>query len=166
MSPEVAVSTIGLAADQTLPQFDGPVFRRVIGSFMSGVVVITTSADDGTPHGMTVSAVSSLSLDPPMLLVCLHSASATQEAVRKSGRFAVNILAEDQGKLAERFARPSPTGKFAGVHIREGLTGVPVLEGALAVVECRVAEAVTGGTHRVFLGQVLHAEATEGSPLA
>jgi flavin reductase (DIM6/NTAB) family NADH-FMN oxidoreductase RutF/DNA-binding FadR family transcriptional regulator len=159
------VSTIGLAADQTVPGFDGTVFRRVIGSFMSGVVVITTS-DDGRPHGMTVSAVSSLSLDPPMLLVCLHSASGTQEAVRRSGRFAVNILAEDQGELAGRFAKPGATDKFDGVVVRTGRTGVPVLEGALAVVECRVAEAVTGGTHRVFLGQVLHAEANEGSPLA
>jgi flavin reductase (DIM6/NTAB) family NADH-FMN oxidoreductase RutF/DNA-binding FadR family transcriptional regulator len=159
------VSAIGLAAEQTVPQFDGTVFRRVIGSFMSGVVVITTS-DDGTPHGMTVSAVSSLSLDPPMLLVCLHSASGTQEAVRRSGRFAVNILAEDQGELAGRFAKPGATDKFDGVAVRTGRTGVPLLEGALAVVECRVAEAVTGGTHRVFLGQVMHAEATEGSPLA
>src|SRR6476619_6011647 len=131
---------------------------------MSGVVVITTS-DDGTPHGMTVSAVSSLSLDPPMLLVCLHSASGTQEAVRRSGRFAVNILAEDQGALAERFAKPA-ANKFEGVAVRSGRTGVPLLEGALAVVECHVTEAVAGGTHRVFLGEVRHAEATEGSPLA
>jgi flavin reductase (DIM6/NTAB) family NADH-FMN oxidoreductase RutF len=146
------VSTIGLAADQTVPQFDGTVFRRVIGSFMSGVVVITTRADDGTPHGMTVSAVSSLSLDPPMLLVCLHSASGTQEAVRKSGRFAVNILAEDQGWLAERFAKPA-ANKVDGVAVRTGQTGVPLLEGALAVVECEVAEAVAGGTHRSSWGR-------------
>jgi flavin reductase (DIM6/NTAB) family NADH-FMN oxidoreductase RutF/DNA-binding FadR family transcriptional regulator len=148
-----------------LPAFDATVFCRVIGSFMSGVVVITTS-HDGRPHGMTVSAVSSLSMDPPMLLVCLHSASGTQEAVRRSGRFAVNILAEHQGAVAERFARSGAVDKFDGVPVRSGHTGVPVLDGALAVVECRVCEAVTGGTHRVFLGQVLHAEATEGSPLA
>ena len=152
-------------SEQAAPGFDGTVFRRVIGNFMSGVVVITTS-HDGQPHGMTVSAVSSLSLDPPMLLVCLHSGSGTQEAVRSSGRFAVNILAEDQGHLAERFARSGATDKFDGVPIRIGHTGVPLLEGALAVVECRVAEAVTGGTHRVFLAQVMYAEATDGSPLA
>ena len=123
------MSAIGLATNQTAPPFDGAVFRRVIGSFMSGVVVITTSADDGTPHGMTVSAVSSLSLDPPMLLVCLHSASGTQEAVRRSGRFAVNILAEDQGELAGRFAKPGATDKFDGVAVRTGRTGVPLLGG-------------------------------------
>jgi flavin reductase (DIM6/NTAB) family NADH-FMN oxidoreductase RutF/DNA-binding FadR family transcriptional regulator len=151
--------------ERSVPEFDATVFRRVIGSFMSGVVVITSSYD-GQPYGMTVSAVSSLSLDPPMLLICLHSASTTQEAVRQSGHFAVNILGEDQGQLAERFAQPGSADKFNGVPIRHGVTGIPVLEEALAVVECRVAEAVTGGTHRVYLAQVVHAEATGGSPLA
>jgi flavin reductase (DIM6/NTAB) family NADH-FMN oxidoreductase RutF/DNA-binding GntR family transcriptional regulator len=149
----------------TDPAFDGAVFRRVIGNFMSGVVVITTE-HDGAPHGMTVSAVSSLSLDPPMLLVCLNSRSGTQEAVHRSGRFAVNILAEDQGHLAEQFARSGSADKFAGLDTRPGRTGVPILHGALAVVECRVAEVVCGGTHRVFLADVVHAETTEGSPLA
>ncbi len=147
------------------PSFDGAVFRRVIGNFTSGVVVITTE-HDGAPHGMTVSAVSSLSLDPPMLLVCLNSRSGTQEAVRRSGRFAANILAEDQGHVADRFARPGNTDKFAGLDTRPGRTGVPLLHGALTAVECRVAEVVSGGTHRVFLADVVSAETTEGSPLA
>src|SRR3954451_24570658 len=108
------------------PAFDGTVFRRVISSFMSGVVVITTT-DGGAPRGMTVSAVSSLSLDPPMLLVCLNSSSATQEAVRRCGRFAVNILAEHQGHIAQRLARPGSDDKFAGLDPRDGRTGVPVL---------------------------------------
>jgi flavin reductase (DIM6/NTAB) family NADH-FMN oxidoreductase RutF/DNA-binding GntR family transcriptional regulator len=145
--------------------FDGTVFRRVISNFMSGVVVITTT-HDGVPYGMTVSAVSSLSLDPPMLLVCLNASSATQEAVHAAGRFAVNILAEHQGHVAERFARPGTDDKFVGLTVRDGRTGVPVLPGALATVECRVVEVVSGGTHRVFLGEAVHAEATEGSPLA
>jgi flavin reductase (DIM6/NTAB) family NADH-FMN oxidoreductase RutF/DNA-binding GntR family transcriptional regulator len=145
--------------------FDAMVFRRVIGNFMSGVVVITTT-DGGAPRGMTVSAVSSLSLDPPMLLVCLNAASSTQEAVRSSGRFAVNILAEHQGHVAERFARPGSDDKFGDLETRPGRTGVPLLSGVLATVECRVAEVVGGGTHRVFLAEAVHAEATEGSPLA
>jgi 4-nitrophenol 2-monooxygenase / 4-nitrocatechol 4-monooxygenase, reductase component len=147
------------------PAVDGRVFRGVIGNFMSGVVVITTE-HDGARRGMTVSAVSSLSLDPPMLLVCLNAASSTQEAVHRSGRFAVNILAEHQGDIAERFARPGSDDKFAGVETRAGHTGVPLLSGALATVECRVAEVVGGGTHRVFLADAVHAEATEGAPLA
>jgi flavin reductase (DIM6/NTAB) family NADH-FMN oxidoreductase RutF/DNA-binding GntR family transcriptional regulator len=145
--------------------FDATVFRRVIGNFMTGVVVITTE-HEGVRRGMTVSAVSSLSMDPPMLLVCLNSGSSTQEAVYRSGRFAVNILAEHQGQIAERFARPGADDKFAGLEAQPGRTGVPVLSGVLATVECRVAEVVTGGTHRVFLGEVVCADAGEGTPLA
>jgi flavin reductase (DIM6/NTAB) family NADH-FMN oxidoreductase RutF/DNA-binding GntR family transcriptional regulator len=145
--------------------FDGAVFRRVIGHFMSGVVVITATHDD-VRHGMTVSSVCSLSLEPPMLLVCLSSASTTQEAVRRSGRFAVNILSEHQGELADRFARSGPADKFAGLTTTPGRTGAPLLPGVLATVECRVAETVGGGTHRVFLAEAVHAEATAGSPLA
>jgi 4-nitrophenol 2-monooxygenase / 4-nitrocatechol 4-monooxygenase, reductase component len=157
-----ARSADGPAADAV----DAAVFRRVIGNFASGVVVITTSVG-GRRSGATVSAVSSLSLDPPMLLACLHSASSTQEAVREAGVFAVNVLAEDQAAVAALFARPSDgTDKFAGVPVREGRTGVPVLGGTLATIECRVQEVVPGGTHRVFLSRVVHAEATEGSPLA
>ena len=96
-----ARSADGPAADPV----DAAVFRRVIGNFASGVVVITTSVG-GRRSGATVSAVSSLSLDPPMLLACLHSASSTQEAVREAGVFAVNVLAEDQAALAALFARP------------------------------------------------------------
>jgi flavin reductase (DIM6/NTAB) family NADH-FMN oxidoreductase RutF/DNA-binding GntR family transcriptional regulator len=158
------VTSAGTSAG-TEPAFDATAFRRVIGNFMTGVVVITTT-DDGVPRGMTVSAVSSLSLDPPMLLVCLNAASATQEAVRRSGRFAVNILAEHQGHIADRFARPGSDDKFAGIEARAGRTGVPLLAGVLAAVECRVAEVVGGGTHRVFLAEAVHAEATEAAPLA
>lgn len=148
---------------------DGAVYRQVMSNFMSGVVVITThSGDRDRPglRGMTVSAVASLSLDPPMLLVCLNAASGTQEAVRTTGRYAVNILAEHQAELARRFARPGNDDKFDGVDVRKGITGVPVLSGALAVLECEVVEEVAGGTHRVFLSRVAHAEATDGSPLA
>ena len=152
--------------DAALGTLDSTVFRRVIGNFMSGVVVITTT-HDGRHHGMTVSAVSSLSMDPPMLLVCLNSSSSTQQAVRDAGRFAVNILAENQTELAERFARSGGViNKFDGLGVRTGVTGVPLLDGALAVIECEVAEAVRGGTHLVFLSRVVHAEATEGTPLA
>jgi flavin reductase (DIM6/NTAB) family NADH-FMN oxidoreductase RutF/DNA-binding GntR family transcriptional regulator len=154
----------GAGPQRRTQAFDAAVFRQVIGNFMSGVVVLTT-VDGGRRYGMTVSAVSSLSLDPPMLLTCLHGRSPTQEAVRSSGRFAVNILGEDQGQLAERFAG-SHEDKFAGVDVGTGRTGVPLLSGALATVECRVVEVVSGGTHRVFLAAVEHAEAREGSPLA
>lgn len=147
------------------PPFDSAVFRSVIGTVASGVMVLTVRDADGD-HGMTISAVCSLSLEPPMMLVCLNMNSRTQQAVRDAGHFAVQVLDDRQAWLAERFAKPSAGDKFDGVALREGRVGAPVLADALAVVECRVREAVTGGTHRVFLADVVHAEARDGSPLA
>lgn len=148
-------------ADRAL---DAAVYRQVIGHFMSGVVVVTAS-HEGRNRGMTVSAIASLSLDPPMLITCLNASSGTQEVVRRAGAFAVNVLAEDQGDIAEAFARPG-ADPFDQVSYEHGPTGAPVLANALAVFECRVAEVVEGGSHRVFLADVLSARARDGSPLA
>jgi flavin reductase (DIM6/NTAB) family NADH-FMN oxidoreductase RutF/DNA-binding GntR family transcriptional regulator len=138
-------------------------FRETIGHFATGVAVITT-ASGGRRYGMTASAVTSLSLDPPMLLVCINRSAPTCAAVGEQRTFAVNILTENQGELAERFARPSED-KFAGVEVAEGVTGAPLLVAALARIECRVAEQVTGGSHTVFLADVVRADAAPGSPL-
>jgi flavin reductase (DIM6/NTAB) family NADH-FMN oxidoreductase RutF/DNA-binding GntR family transcriptional regulator len=139
-------------------------FRDVISHFATGVTVIT-AVDGGERFGSTASAVSSLSLDPPMLLVCLNRESSTGACVSRAGRFAVNILGESQGELAKRFASKAPD-KFAGVTATEGGSGEPLLDGALAHVECRVVEEVSGGTHLVFLAEVERAEAGIGTPLA
>ena len=152
------------AQERTGRALDATVYRQVIGHFMSGVVVVTAS-HEGRNRGMTVSAIASLSLDPPMLITCLNAASRTQEVVRRAGAFAVNVLAEDQGDIAESFARPGPD-PFDRVPFTPGLTGAPVLSDVLAVFECRVAEVVEGGSHRVFLADVLNARARDGSPLA
>ena len=116
------MDAVGETAAQTIAAFDSAVFRQVIGNFMSGVVVITTR-HDGVDHGMTVSAISSLSLEPPLLLICLNVNSGTQEAVRRAGTFGVNILAEHQGDLADRFARSGvPTSSSGSACVR----GAPV----------------------------------------
>ncbi len=143
---------------------DAAAFRQVIGRFMSGVVVITAT-HQGERRGMTVSAIASLSLDPPMIVTCLNAASATQEVVRRAGAFAVNILAEDQEHLAVRFSRSDPD-PFREVSCQPGVTGAPILAGALAVLECRIAHEVRGGSHRVLLADVVRASGGEGSPLA
>jgi flavin reductase (DIM6/NTAB) family NADH-FMN oxidoreductase RutF/DNA-binding GntR family transcriptional regulator len=142
---------------------DRTAFRETIGHFATGVAVITTVAG-GRRFGMTASAVASLSLDPPMLIVCINRRAPTCAAVSERGTFAVNILTEDQGTLAERFARPRKD-KFAGVEVEEGATGAPLLVSALARIECRVAEQVTGGSHTVFLADVVAADTARGSPL-
>jgi flavin reductase (DIM6/NTAB) family NADH-FMN oxidoreductase RutF/DNA-binding GntR family transcriptional regulator len=143
---------------------DAGAFRQVIGRFMSGVVVITAT-HQGERRGMTVSAVASLSLDPPMIVTCLNAASSTQEAIRRAGAFAVNILAEDQEHLAGLFARPG-ADPFLDLPCEPGITGAPILAGALAVLECQIAQEVRGGSHRVLLANVVRASAGEGSPLA
>ncbi len=152
-------------ATQSLPNsFDASRFRHVIGHFMSGVTVITTRHRE-RDHGMTASAVSSLSLDPPMVTVCLHRRAPTQEAVVASGAFAVNVLREGQGDVATRFAT-AVQDKFAGLGVHYGVLGQPLLDAALATIECQVSETVVGGTHRVFLATVRDAGVNQGSPLA
>jgi len=143
--------------------FDAAVFRDVIGHFATGVTIITTRAGE-IDFGVTVSAVTSLSLEPPMLLVCLNRTSRTQGAVSKTRRFAVNILGSHQRDLAELFATPRDD-KFARLDLRYGRLGNPLLPDAIAHVECQVVEEATGGTHTVFFAEVRHAERFEGEPL-
>ncbi|MFD1214149.1 flavin reductase [Arthrobacter sp. GCM10027362] len=155
----MSTNTIEFGVDQL-------VFRNVVGHFASGVTVITTVAD-GEPFGTTASAVSSLSMEPPMMLACLNRSSNTHDAVLKAGWFGINILAEDQGDLAMKFGRKGGN-KFEGVSVtRSEHGGVPLLDGALAQIVCKVEETPTGGTHTVFLGLVAEASAREGAePLA
>ena len=143
---------------------DANTFRDVIGRFATGVTVITSRHAD-LDYGMTASAVSSLSLRPPMLLVCINRASPTGDAVRRSGAFVVNVLDEDQADLAHRFAMPS-SDKFSGVDTTRSALGPVSITGALAHIECRVVEGVDAGTHTIFIGRVQRAEGREGAPLA
>ena len=145
-------------------ELDPEQFRDVVGHFMSGVTVITAT-DDGRDYGMTASAVTSLSLEPPMLLACLNNLSPTQQAITRTRVFAVNVLAEGQHHLARQFAQRRED-KFEGLSIQRGDGDVPLLTDALAVLECAVSHDVIGGTHRVFLARVTRAGARPGSPLA
>jgi flavin reductase (DIM6/NTAB) family NADH-FMN oxidoreductase RutF len=142
---------------------DKDVFRDVIGHFATGVTVIT-ARDGDTDFGVTVSAVCSVSLEPPMLLVCLNRTSRTQGAVSRSRGFAVNILGRSSDELARRFAT-NRDDKFEGIDIAYGALGHPLISEALAQVECRVVDEATGGTHSVFIAEVLRAERFEGEPL-
>ena len=116
---------------------DPLVFRQVIGHFASGVTIITTR-ERSTNYGLTASAVTSLTLEPPMLLVCINKNTGTQAAISRTRVFAVNILDEGQADLAYKFAKPQ-FDKFQGVEFSYGIFGEPLLTGALAQIECRVA---------------------------
>jgi flavin reductase (DIM6/NTAB) family NADH-FMN oxidoreductase RutF len=137
--------------------------RSVMGHFASGVTIISTR-HEGIDYGLTASAVSSLSLDPPILLICVKRSSNTYEAIKASRVFSVNILREDQSEVARHFATSHPD-KFVGVNVSYGELGVPLLDDMLATIECRVVEIVSGGTHSVFFAEVEAAQATEGMPL-
>jgi len=139
-------------------------FRSVMGRFATGVTVVTVTAADG-PVGMTANAVCSLSLDPLLLLVCFDNQARTLPVVRESGRFGVNVLSSGQGDLARLFASKLPESeKFAGVpHTVHD--GIPVIEGVLAWVGCRLERLVPGGDHTIGIGAVESAEAGRGEPL-
>lgn len=145
------------------PLVDQGIFRDVAGHFATGVTVLTTT--DGTnPVGTTASAVASLSMDPPMMLICLNRSSSTHDVIVESGVFGVNILAQNQGDIAMQFARKG-TDKFAGLEWTNAVGDIPWIDGALATIACRVVDTAVGGTHTVFMGEVLDAEAFPGEPL-
>jgi flavin reductase (DIM6/NTAB) family NADH-FMN oxidoreductase RutF len=139
-------------------------FRAVMGHFATGVTVVTAAADDG-PVGMTANAVCSLSLDPLLLLVCFDNEARTLPVVRDTGRFGVNVLTAGQVRLARLFASKRPEReKFAGVpHTVHD--GIPVIEGVLAWVGCRLERLIPGGDHTIGIGAVESAEAGGGEPL-
>jgi flavin reductase (DIM6/NTAB) family NADH-FMN oxidoreductase RutF len=139
-------------------------FRSVMGRLATGVTVVTATSPGG-PVGMTANAVCSLSLDPLLLLVCFDNEARTLPVVRDVGRFGVNVLRADQEALARLFASKRPESeKFAGVpHTVHD--GIPVIEGALAWVGCRLERVIPGGDHTIGIGAVEAAEAGHGDPL-
>jgi flavin reductase (DIM6/NTAB) family NADH-FMN oxidoreductase RutF len=135
----------------------------VIGDFATGVAIVTTE-QDGAYHGMTVNSLTSVSLDPLLLLVCLTKGTRTATAVRERGAFAVNLLGADQAELSDRFARPGDD-HFTGCDVAIHRTGLPVIAGALARLSCEVDAIHPGGDHIIVVGRVLDAETCTAAPL-
>jgi flavin reductase (DIM6/NTAB) family NADH-FMN oxidoreductase RutF len=138
-------------------------FRRAVGQFPCGIVVVTTSAG----HAMTVSAFTSVSLEPPLVLFCAEKIARFHDAVLAAGSWAVSILAEDAEKTARWLAtRGRPLdGQLDGVAHHPGpVTGAPLLDGALATLECRTAAVHDGGDHSIIVGRVVSVTSTEGPP--
>lgn len=138
-------------------------FREVMAAVCTPVSVVTAMAD-GLPHGTTVSAFASLSMDPPMVLVSLDRGSDLLSIVRQTGRFGVNVLSSSQSPLALTFARKGGVAKFAGVRWAVE-AGVPRIPGAGGFLSCEVHSLVDGGDHVVILGTVLAADTIAGPPL-
>ncbi len=139
-------------------------FRRALGQFASGVTVVTTRDASGRPHGLTVSAFCSVSLHPPLVLVCVDHRSDANAGVRESGLFAVSVLAEDQEDVSRRFAAHG-RAKVEDFPFVEGRHGLPLVPGALAHLECRVRSAHDEGDHAVWVGEVRALSVRPGRPL-
>jgi flavin reductase (DIM6/NTAB) family NADH-FMN oxidoreductase RutF len=139
-------------------------FRTALRCFAAGVTVVTTRDREGRPSGLTASAFTSVSLDPPLVLVCVDHAATAHPAFRTHGWFAVNVLRREQEALSRRFAE-SGGDKFRGVPCHEGRSGLPLLDGALATLECQVVEAHEAGDHTIFIGRVEAVAIGGGQPL-
>jgi flavin reductase (DIM6/NTAB) family NADH-FMN oxidoreductase RutF len=149
---------------ETTEHFDPRDFRSALGTFTTGVTVVTMRCLDGSPVGLTCNSFSSVSLSPPLVLWSLSLRSPNLSNFLQAPHFAVNILAETQVELARRFAQPL-ANKFDGVTHASGTTGVPLIAGAAAHLECRNETRYYSGDHVIFLGHVLHYAWRDCTPL-
>jgi len=139
-------------------------FRSVMRRFPTGVTIVTTVLD-GNLKGFTANAFSSVSADPPMVLICVNRRARSHPLISQAGRFCVNILRVEQQELAERFASKEPGDPFDSTPFTRSLTGSPVLDGVLGYFDCELAEEHSAGTHTIFIGNVVACASHEGAPL-
>jgi flavin reductase (DIM6/NTAB) family NADH-FMN oxidoreductase RutF len=140
-------------------------FKEALGRWATGVTIVTARAGERV-HGMTVSAFTEVSLDPPLVLVCADKSSNTLPFIEEGGVFAVNVLARDQEALSNRFAsKKDEWERFEGLECDEGPTGAPLLRGALANLDCRVVGAHEHGDHVVFIGEIQEIRTSDRPPL-
>ena len=143
-------------------------FRAALGRFSSGLTVITVETAEGQVHGMTASSFCSVSLRPPLVLVCIEHLAETYMHVRERGRFGVSILKDDQEALAEFFADPERNPDAArrlGIRYKQMKSGIPVVAAVLANLDCIVVQAHIAGDHTILVGEVKEVSVSEGSPL-
>lgn len=146
------------------PAIDAEAYRSVLGRFVTGVTVMTVAGEDGTRAGVTANSFNTVSMDPPLILWSLALTAPSLTLFRENEHFAVNILAADQRDVALRFARPADD-KFQGLATQAGATGAPLIEGALAHLECRVAHRYPGGDHEIIVGEIVRMTGSDMQPL-
>ena len=143
-------------------------FRRAMGCFATGVTIITVALE-GEVHGMTANAFSSVSLDPPLVLVCVDHSTRTHSHLHSKKRFGINVLCQDQRAISEYYARPDRSHEHAeteaGARFDRTKHGTPMLVGSLAYLECRLHSAQDAGDHTIFIAEVEDVVVREGEPL-
>jgi flavin reductase ActVB len=139
-------------------------FKAALGRFASGVTVVTTKDAKGELHGLTVSAFCSVSLEPPLVLICIEKKTGSYHAFVESEKFVVNILSESQEHISNQFAFKHED-KFDGISFQDGIDDLPVLEGCLVNLECRQKYSYDGGDHTIFVGEIHQIHVSDGQPL-
>ena len=147
------------------PDIEADLFRQLLSRFATGVTVLTTRDGAGRPVGMTASSLASVSLVPPLVSVCVDVSADMHRVLSATGEFVVNILSAEQEELSRRFAAQPAEGRFDGVPWRETATGLILLGGALAHIECERFADFPLGDHTLFVGRVTGGTAGEGEPL-
>lgn len=138
---------------------DSGLFRQVLGHFPTGVTIITATQADGTPVGLTIGSFTSVSLDPPLVGFLPMVGSGRWQGIEATGSFCVNVLGHEQGDLCWQFAKSSIEQPFEGVSWRPSpITGSPILDGAIAWIDCRIAQVVPAGDHVFVMGEVVEME--------
>ena len=141
-------------------------FKKALQLWASGVTVVTTSSEKFGVQGMTVSAFSSVSVNPPLVLVCINDAADTGEGIKESQCFAVNVLTSDQQDISNQFAGGSNQQlRFENTDWKAGVTGAPILNESLMSLDCKVVEKVLAGTHWIIIGEVQECVCRSGEPL-
>lgn len=148
-----------------MPPLDPDTFRSVLGRFASGVTIVTTRDDHGRDHGMTVSAFCSLSLAPPLVLVCIDRTASMHDLLVPGRTFVVNVLSAQQETLSRRFASGDPPNRFEGIGFVRGSGGAAVLDDVLAWLDCRVHAVHAEGDHTIVVGRVDSADVRPERPL-
>ncbi len=152
----------GIRSNHTV---NAPEFRAACGLFASGVTVVTRRLPDGSPYGMTVSSFTSVSLEPPLVLVCIARHARFLQALAPDLPFAVNVLREHQQHIAARFADPYEEDRFAGIEWAPGWGDVPLVAGVVVTFACGLHQTVPSGDHLILIGEVQDIQQHKGSPL-
>ncbi len=139
--------------------------RSVMRYFASAVTVVTGAIETGELFGLTVTAFTSVSLEPPLVLICIRNESSATGLFRKSMKFCVNILAEDQQTIGEKFSLAGEGGRFQNLDYNIGKGGSPVIQGTIGYIDCKIVEIISGGDHTVFIGEAVEVSAEDKKPL-
>lgn len=154
-----------MAAVSNNPGSSNVDLRTVMRFFASAVTVVTSSLDTGELFGLTVTAFTSVSLNPPLVLICIRNESTAKDLFIKANRYCVNILSEEQQAISEKFSLAGEAGRFLDLDFYIGKGGSPIIRGCIGYIDCKIIEALSEGDHTIFIGEVLDISSEQRRPL-